>query len=403
MAFPIGAAKVLSMKVQSALGTIAPGGSGAAQMRRISGAINLKKATYISEELKPSMQRGGVTHGLRDVDGSYTCDLVPGSSPDLIASVLRRDFTAVTAITGLTITVAASGSYWTLTRSTGDWLSSVAKIGMGARLTAGSFTGNNLNNNLMIISMTTTVMTVKTMNGTAMVAEGPIASATLGIQGKYTYMPTSGHTKKYWTIEEWFPETSQSHRHQDCRFGNFDIDLPGTGIAKASSTIMGRDTTRGTSQYFTSPTAVSTTRSIAAVNGVIVLNGGQIVTLTDLKLTIGGGLTKGDPVVGSNLRPDIFDGMMVSGGSFGSYYSDGTVRDLFDNGTEVSLMFAFTVDGTNNSEYMTFTLPRVVLTLSDFNDVPGAVKGSHTFEASENSVTAAGHTATTLAVQDSLA
>lgn len=404
MAFPIGTAKILTLKVQSALGTAATGGAATGQiMRRISAPFNLKKQTYTSNELRPSMQRSGVVHGVRSVDATYEAELSPGSSPEILQAVLRRDFTATAAITGLSITIAASGNFWTLTRATGDWLASAARVGMGCRLTAGTFTAQNANNNFQIVSITTLVLTVAVMNGTALVAEGPIASATLTFPGKSTYMPTTGHTKKYFTVEEWFPENSRSHLHKDCRFGTFDIDLPGTGIAKISASVMGRDTTRSGSRYFTSPTAAGTTLPIQSVNGTVVLNGGKMVTLTNMKVAMNGGLSNGDPVVGSNLYPDIFDGQFVSAISFGSYFVDSTVADLFDAGTEVGIMGAFVTSTANNAEFITFYMPRAVLTTSDFNDVAGAIMGSHNAEASENSVTTAGSEATTMQIHDSLA
>ncbi|HSI46017.1 MAG TPA: hypothetical protein VK950_07545 [Methylophilus sp.] len=79
-------------------------------------------------------------------------------------------------------------------RGIGSWVTDGVRPGMGVRLTAGTFASGNLNNNLVVLSLTATHLTVMTMNNSALTAEGPIAAATLSIPGKSTHVPASSHT-----------------------------------------------------------------------------------------------------------------------------------------------------------------------------------------------------------------
>jgi hypothetical protein len=67
---------------------------------------------------------------------------------------VRRAFTSVTAITGISITIAGAGPTYTVTRSAGSWLTDGIKFGQCGRLTAGAFNAANLNKNLAVISLT---------------------------------------------------------------------------------------------------------------------------------------------------------------------------------------------------------------------------------------------------------
>ena len=94
--------------------------------------------------------------------------LSPGTYGALMGSLLRKDMTAGVSATGATISVAASGQNWTLTRSAGSYLTDGFKIGDVIRLTAGAFNALNTQKNLLIIALTATVATVRVVNGSAM-------------------------------------------------------------------------------------------------------------------------------------------------------------------------------------------------------------------------------------------
>lgn len=403
MAIASGVFKQLAYKVESTWGT-APSSSGAQALRRTSSTLDLAKETYQSAEIRPDLQLSDFRHGVRTVQGRISGDLSPGTHDDFIAAILKRDFAAVSAITGASITIAGTGPSYTVTRAAGSFLTDGVKVGDVIRLTAGSFNAANLNKNLFVVSLTATVATVIVLNGSSLTAEGPVASATVSVVGKKTYVPTSGHTDKSFSIEHWFSDIAQSELFTGCKATACAINLPPSGIATVDWDFMGKDVTTATSQYFSSPTAATSTGSLAAVNGVVRIGNTTVATLTGLTLNIAAGFT-GEAVVGANTRPVMAPGRVLVTGQATCYFEDATYRDAFLNETEISLMAAFTSDNTAAADFVSFVLPRVKFGGSSKDDGEKGIVQTIPFQALLNNAGGSGTATekTTLVVQDSQA
>lgn len=403
MAIASGVFKQLAYKVESTWGT-APSSSGAQALRRTSSTLDLAKETYQSAEIRPDLQLSDFRHGVRTVQGRISGDLSPGTHDDFIAAILKRDFAAVSAITGASITIAGTGPSYTVTRAAGSFLTDGVKVGDVIRLTAGSFNAANLNKNLFVVSLTATVATVIVLNGSSLTAEGPVASATVSVVGKKTYVPTSGHTDKSFSIEHWFSDIAQSELFTGCKATACAINLPPSGIATVDWDFMGKDVTTATSQYFGSPTAATSTGSLAAVNGVVRIGNTTVATLTGLTLNIAAGFT-GEAVVGANTRPVMAPGRVLVTGQATCYFEDATYRDAFLNETEISLMAAFTSDNTAAADFVSFVLPRVKFGGSSKDDGEKGIVQTIPFQALLNNAGGSGTATekTTLVVQDSQA
>ena len=312
MPLATGVAKQLTYKAESVWGTI-PAASSAQALRRVTSNLSLKKQTYQSGEIRSDYQVADFRHGVRSVEGSISGELSPGTYEDFMAAAVRKVFASVSAITGLSLTIAASGSFYTITRASGDFITGGLKIGDVIRITAGSVNANNLNKNAMIVALTTTVATVYVLNGLTMTAEGPIASCTVSVVGKKAMVPTSGHTDTSFSIEHWFGDVSRSEVFSGCKVNTMGVQLPPSGIATVEFGFMGKDVTAAGAQYFTTPTAATTSGVVAAVNGAVAVNGARVALLTGLQINVSGGMTA-EPVVGSNTYPDIFEGRVVVSG-----------------------------------------------------------------------------------------
>lgn len=398
MPIATGVAKVLALKKESTWGTLA-GPTGAQVLRRRTSDISLAKDTYQSEEIRTDYQIADFRHGAKRVEGSIEGELSPGSYQLPIQAALRRIATAVSALTGLSLTIAASGSAWTITRGSGDFISGGVRVGHVIRLTAGTFNAANLNKNLLVIALTTTVATVIPLDGSSLFAEGPIASATVTIPGRYTYVPATGQTDESYTIEHWHPDVAQSERFVGCKFTRLDFDLPPTGMSTIRMQVLGRDMSTGTAAYFTSPTAASTSGVCAAATGALSVGGVPVGLLTGLNITIDGNYSA-EPVVGSNLYPDIFEGSVNVSGQASVYFENATMRDYFVNESEVSLAAAFSAGGAANAEFVAICMPRVKFGGVSKSDGQKGLVMTMPFQALLNS--AAGGEATTIQVHDSL-
>ena len=403
MAIATGVAKQLAYKAETTWGTV-PAASGAQALRRVTSDLNLTKQTYQSAEIRTDYQVADFRHGVRSVAGTVRGELSPGTYEDFLAAALRKTFTAVTNITGLSLTIAASGDYYTVTRSSGSYLSDGIKVGQVVRLTAGSLAAGNLNKNLLVVGLTALAATVLVLNGSTLTAEGPIASCTMSVPGKESYVPTSGHTDTSFAIEHWFSDVSQSEVFSGCKVNSVGIALPPSGISTIEFGFMGKDVTTAAAQYFTSPSAASTSGVVAAVNGAVAVNGTRVALLTGLQINIAGGMTA-EPVVGSNTFPDIFEGRVVVSGQFSAYFEDATLRDLFLNETEASIVAAFTTANTAAADFLSITLPRIKVGGASKDDGEKGIVQTFPFQALLNTSGGSGTSshATTIAIQDSLA
>lgn len=400
MANATGVAMNLAYKAESTWGTV-PSASSAQLLRRLSTSLALKKQTYQSGEIRSDYQVADFRHGVRSVEGSISGELSPGTYEDFMAAAVRKVFAAVSAISGLSLTIATSGSFYTITRGSGDFITGGLKIGDVIRITAGSVNANNLNKNAMIVALTTTVATVYVLNGLTMTAEGPIASCTVSVVGKKTMVPTSGHTDTSFSIERWQSDISKSDVFSGCKINTMSVQLPATGIAGIEFGMMGKDVVTADAQYFTAPTAATTSGVVAAVNGAVIVNGARVANITGMNFTVNGGMSA-EPVVGSNSYPDIFEGRVTVSGQITAFFEDHTYFDLFDAESEVAVACAFTTTSAKDSDFISFVFPRVKFGSADRDDGEKGIVQTLAFTALYNG-SGTNSDVTTFAIQDSLA
>ncbi len=387
----------------NAYGALA-GSSGFQLLRRVESTIDLAKDTYQSNETRADFQVADMRHGVRRVRGNVRGELSAGTYADIFASLLKRDFTTVTAITGVAITIAGSGPTYTVTRGSGNFLTDGVKLGDVIRLSAGSFNAANTAKNLVVTALTSTVATVLVLNGSALVAEGPIASSTVTVVGKKTWIPSTGHTDVDFNVEHWFTDVAQSEVFRGVKFEQAAIALPPTGLATVDFTALGQDVTTATSRYGTSPTAASTSSALAAVNGVLLLGGSASAIITGFSMNIAAAFS-GEPVVGSNVVPTLFPGTVAVSGQFTAYFDDAVLRDRFINETETSLTAVLTADNTANAAFVGITLPRIKVGSANKSDGGQAITQTFAYTALLNTAGGAGTAteATTISMQDSAA
>jgi hypothetical protein len=399
-----GVYKVVSYKSANGTAGIAAAGSGAKQLRRVTAMVDLNKDTYGSNEVRSDLQRSDFRHGVRRAVAKISGELSPGTYADFMAGSCKRDFAAVAAITGLTITITGTGPIYTVARSAGSWLTSGLKIGMVFRFTAGSFTAGNSNKNLVVAAMTALNLSVYVLNNSGLANDTSIATATVTPTGKSTYIPLSGHIEKFFSIEEWYPEVPFSGTGYDLRVSNMQLDLPPSGLATVGFDLMGVDVVENTTQRFTTPTALGTAGITAAVNGVLLYQGAAVAVITAMSMQAASTYT-GDPVVGSNIIPSLTPGKVLVNGSISVKFTDTAFRSAFTNETEVALAVALSSDNAAGSEFISFVLSRVKLGGNTRDDGEKEIIQTVPFEALLNSAggASAATEATTLLIQDSLA
>nr|WP_295112441.1 phage tail tube protein [uncultured Caulobacter sp.] len=404
MAVAQGINKKTVYKKQTGLGAAATG-TGGQIVRRTSSVFQAPPDTFESNEIVSHQQSTGVGLGVVKPAGKIDGLLSPGSYAALLGSLLRKDMTAGASATGATISVAASGQNWTLTRAAGSYLTDGFKIGDVVRLTAGAFNVLNTQKNLLVIALTATVATVRVINGSPMFAETNIASATVAVSGKKSLVPLTAHTNDYYTFEEWYPDLGRSETYADQQVGQAALNLPATGNATISLDTVGRTRTLGAAQVLTSPNPETGTDILTAVNGVILVNGAPVANVTGAQVTINGNAAHSDAVVGSNVVDDIQRGRIAVSGSFTAKFDSVSLQSIFDGRSTTSLVLAITEDATANADFVVISLPMIKLTGDTPDDGEKAVIRTYPFTAQINSAGGAALATdqTIVAIQDSAA
>ena len=397
MAIATGVNKRVTYKAETTWGTAASA-SGGQVLRRVTSSFNLEKESYQSGEIRTDYQVQDMRHGVRTATGSISGELSPGTYDDFLAAAVAKDFAAITLGGAVSCTVTVTGSTYKIIRSTGSWITDGVKVGMVVRATGLTATADN-NKNLLVSAVTATDLTVIPLNGAALTAQATGTSVTITAPGKQAYAPTTGHTDKSFTVEEWYSDIAQSEVFTGLKVNTVSMSIPASGLVTCDFGFMGKDLAQtGTSAYFTAPTAQGTTGIFAAVNGVVIVNGVAVALVTDASINIARNLQNAT-VVGSNSVADIFEGRIAVDGSFSTYFQDATFRDMFNNETEVSLALAITTSNAANADFMTVVLPRIKVNSNTRNDGESGITASHNFTALLGS--GAAPVSTTIAFQDS--
>ena len=398
MATASGINKVVSYKKETAFGTLPSPTTGGQTLRRVSSTFNLTKETYQSEEIRTDYQLVDFRHGVRSVEGNISGELSAGTYADFLASALARNWTAATPSALGSTTIAVVGGTYTITRTTGSWLTDAVRVGSVIRLT-GFATANN-GANLLVIALTATVATVVALNNVQLTPETVASGGAFEATGKTTYAPTTGHTDDSYTFEEWYADIGQSEVTVGNKVNTVGVALPATGLTTIDLSFMGQDLAkRGTSQFLTNPTGQNNNGIFAAVNGALIVNGAPVALVTGANFNINRNMTS-EAVVGSNIKPEIYEGRVIVDGDFTTLYQDGTFAGYFDEETEISLVVALTANSLPNSEFMSFTIPRLKLSTDTKDDGEKGIVSSNSFQALKGNG-ANGFEATTLMIQDS--
>lgn len=395
----------------------AAGAASAVYLRRVTSGLNMTKETYQSNELNVSRQVSDFRHGVQSIEGSIAGELSPGAYHLFQAAILRKAWTTgETAGAHTDCTAAAtSGAAGTFTSVAHDYLADGFKVGdvvrwagfVGGAVPTGAV--NNNAHNFLITALTQYVMTVVGLDGVAPVADSSGDSVTCGVVGKKVWIPSTAHTEDWFTIEHNYSDIDLSELYWDLKVNTMSVKLPATGIATTDFGLMGLNHTNllaGASPYFSSPAAQATGGVLAAVNGAIYVAGTKIALLTGLDFDIAGNLSA-EGVVGSNVKPDIFDGRIIVKGNMSLFFENATFRNYFENETEVAINCVFTDSNDANADFIAFTLPRVKVGGASKDDGEKGIIQTMPFTALLNTAGDDGVTTTlatlntTLSMQDS--
>jgi hypothetical protein len=412
MTIAAGVAKKVVMAIQAAKGTQAAADAASAiYKRRVTSTIDMQKETYQSNEIRVDQQIADFRHGVRSVSGTISNELSPGALNLEIPAILRKAWAAGAASDALSDVTAAvtTGASGTFTTVGGTFMTDGLKVGDVGRWTGWTTTGDPNNaHNFLITALTETVMTGIMLDGVAVGAKAAGDTVTFTCVGKKCWVPATGQTNDYFTIEHNYSDLDLSEVFTDCKIGSIALKLPPSGMATYDCAVVGIDMVdyaAGTAPYFTAPAAQGAGGVLAAVNGALYVAGTKVALLTGLDITIDGKETPLDAVVGSNVRPDIIHGRVSATGNMTVYFENATFRDYFVDETEVAIVAAFTASNAAAADFVAISMPRVKVGGASKDDGEKGLIQTIPFQALLNTTGSAttAHLATTISIQDSLA
>ena len=395
-----GVSKQIAYKKETTFG-VAPGATGAKLLRRTSADFNSVRASYESAEIRTDRQVADFRLGTKSTEGSLSGELSPSSYTDFIQSILAKDFAVGGTAASLSVTIAASGGFFTLTRATGSFLTDNFKVGEVVRMTGAGLNVANVGNNLLVVTVSALVLTVRVLSATTLIAEGPIATVAIASVGKETFVPLTGHTDDSYSFNEVYTDIAQSELHTGCRVSSWGVSVPASGLVTTDFAFMGKGLSQtATSAYFTTPTALGTNGIVAAVNGAVIINGlatGACVTSFSINTERG---MEASQCIGSNSAEEIFSGSIKVSGSYTAYLEDGYLRDLFEAEADTTLVLALATGSDKTAQVITFVLPKTNASSHTRADSEMGVVVTVNFTAMLNDITTAGLVGSTIQVVD---
>ena len=366
MAFASGVSKTVAIAEEATWG-VKPAANTAAYMRRVSCTLNLSRDQFQSAEITTTAQTASVRSGTDNVEGKLTGELAAGSYDNIFAQMLRGPWAAGVVIPAST-TIASSSVDSSLSRATGSWITSGLRVGDTINISGFTAPATANNQRATIVSVTA----LKVVIDKPLITKAAGDSVTITVAGNKLVVPiaVADRTNKSFTIEEGHTDTGDYFIATGVKFSAASVKIDPDNMVSVDFTMMGKDQTASGTQYFTTPTAPTTTSSLSSNAGGLFVGGVQVGVITTYNFDIDGGMEAGKTVFnqlpdGTRPAANIFIGRIGVKGSFSTYFTN---RDLFTKAyNEDAVTIVFRADG-DNGDGMAFKVPKVKLTIPQRTD-----------------------------------
>lgn len=338
------------------------GESGGQILRRVSSTLALNKDTYQSNEVRSDRQIADYRHGVRRVQGNIAGEWSPATYADFFEAAFRGTWASAIAKSDSELTsVSADANASTFTFGGGDPVSEGYRVGMVVQFTNLSESANNSKNFLILSFSGANNRTMEVYP--APTTMGADSAFNITTTGKSLIVPSSNHVSRKVGIEIWNEDVDIARVFTECRVGGFNLQLPPTGMSTVDFTLLGRNEwlfEDSNAPFFISPTDATTTGIFAAVNGLLRVGGETVAVVTGLNVSMNLNPTA-DPVVGSDLVPEIFLGRANVTGQMTAMFQNATLLNDFINESEIQLLAFLTTTSADDTPCSALYLPRVKL------------------------------------------
>ena len=317
--------------------------------RHTKAVLTLKKDSYKSEEIVANRQTKDMRLGFRSIEGSLEVELSVKSHDEYYESALAGSFSAPAPVT-LNGAIVAGNK---VTRASGSFLTDGYRVGDIVTLSA--FAASAGANNGTVRLATVSALEVSLVS----TAGAPFAKTLItDTAGTMTYAGKRldcGTTMKAVSVEQGFTDIAQYRIFMGIVANGLDLKIQPKGMLKATFDLIGKDVTAftGTPKTYS---AAGTESPLDAFSGAMWEGGTPMALITGIDLKLANGRTT-QPVVGSKVTPDIFEGNADITGTATVLFQDAAMFNKFDAETESSLdVLCRNAAGT---EFLRFVMPRV--------------------------------------------
>lgn len=389
-----GIRKIVTLNKELAWGTKAANNASARNYRRVTASFQGEKDAFASAENRTDQQVVDSRHGTRRSIGSMSGELSGSSYDELIAAVLRRDFSAG-ATTGSVVVLAAAAA-GTFTRSAGSFVTDGFNV--GTVLEVAGFTDSGNNGLFYLKSMTSTVLTVAPLQGQTMTDEAEGDSVTISEKGKKTYVPSTGHTDDSFTAEEYYPDTTISRTFLGEQVNSMSVGISPNAMASIVFEFLGKDAEAPTgTQYFTSAQAIGSDGTYAGQDGFCFIDGVANAKLTSFNFTINANIQQ-EAVLGSNTIGAKARGKVMAEYDATVIFDSTDFLNDFNDETEISI--GYVLMSADNTDAMAFYFPRVKVNSATTDDGEKVIILSFNGEFLKYTGAGVGIQTTTMQIQD---
>lgn len=342
--FATGSKYELSYIEETTYGTT-PSTPSMTKTRITSDTLQLKKGSFVSNELRSDREIADFRHGNRQVDGDFNFELSFDDSFEnfFLALLGCSEWTASGTYTGTSV-AALDTSPDSISGPSGFSDSFYA----GDIVTISGFT-NTQNNGTFTVASTTSTTIVFTSD--AMVAEASGNSITITTQKSYAKVGTS---IKSFSFERRFTDIGQYEQVTGCRINSMSLTVKPEAMVTGTFGVLGKGWTESTTSLDSSPSEPGSNSPFDSFTGVVKEGGTTIAIVSAIELKVENNLTPAF-TVGSNELQQIFEGQCKSTGKITVYFENDAIINKFNNETVTSLEFTLS-DGTNSYD---FIIPRL--------------------------------------------
>lgn len=317
------------------------------RLERVSGLFSLTKDTYSSERIRSDRNVVYSRHGVRGAEGTFNDELAIGSHDDFLEAALFGEWTAGASVQESMVCDSASS---TITSASGDF--SAFSVGDVVDVHTDDWTERY---RVDAISEDADVLTV----GVVSFDDPPLSDFSgqtlVEVVGSKL---KNGVKRTSFTVRQHFPDVAGDAFQvaTGVLVDSVDLELPPTGLGTAAYNFTGRNLVVSGQDPASSVVDPVEGDLLAAVNGACYLDGQKVALLTSLSLSLANNIS-GDPVVGSNFRPRLFEGRCVVTGSLTAYMEDQGFIKAFDDESEISIDAILL--SSDKMDFLRFYGPRV--------------------------------------------